>query len=120
MDDLTKSQKDEYATAWAALAFYDGGQIEITEEQIKALLDATGNDEVPTYYPMLFAKFVKTNRLAKLIALPVTSGETGTTTTQEVKLGKPPETEPDPFTETDGIDEEPADITGFFEPDGDY
>mmetsp|Transcript_17079 Transcript_17079/g.28998 ORF Transcript_17079/g.28998 Transcript_17079/m.28998 type:complete len:126 (-) Transcript_17079:197-574(-) len=57
MDSLTKDQKDEYATVFAALALYDGGA-EITADQINTLLEATGNTEVAAFYPIIFANFL--------------------------------------------------------------
>eukprot|EP00632_Arachnochrysis_sp_CCMP2950_P014079 CAMPEP_0185698426 /NCGR_PEP_ID=MMETSP1164-20130828/6324_1 /TAXON_ID=1104430 /ORGANISM="Chrysoreinhardia sp, Strain CCMP2950" /LENGTH=80 /DNA_ID=CAMNT_0028365341 /DNA_START=208 /DNA_END=447 /DNA_ORIENTATION=+ len=66
MLDLSKSQKGECATAFAALALYDG-EAEITADTIKKLLTATGNTEVEPYWPVLFAKFLAGGKLDDLI-----------------------------------------------------
>jgi len=70
MNNLTKAQKDEYATAFSILALYDGGA-EISSEQINTLLEATGNTEVEAFYPIIFANFLSNpEKLGKLIAAP--------------------------------------------------
>lgn len=56
MSNLTKEQKDELVTSYAALALYDGDS-EISTEQLTAFIAATGN-EVEPYWPMLFSKFL--------------------------------------------------------------
>ncbi|GAB5034408.1 ribosomal protein [Nannochloropsis oceanica] len=56
MSNLTKDQKDELVTSYAALALYDGDS-EISSEQLNAFITATGN-EVEPYWPMLFSKFL--------------------------------------------------------------
>jgi hypothetical protein len=70
MDKLSKAQKDEYATSFAILALYDGGA-EITSDQISTLLEATGNNEVEPFYPIIFANYLSDpENVAKLIACP--------------------------------------------------
>eukprot|EP00934_Nitzschia_sp_Nitz4_P004981 Nitzschia sp. Nitz4//scaffold75_size92586//15930//16404//NITZ4_004843-RA/size92586-augustus-gene-0.76-mRNA-1//1//CDS//3329557669//4971//frame0 len=70
MDKLTKAQKDEFATAFAILALYDG-DAEISSGQITALLEATGNTEVEAFYPIIFANYLSSpDKVAELIASP--------------------------------------------------
>ena len=74
MDALSKQKKDEYATAFAILALYDGGA-EITSEQIGNLLEATGNDEVEAFYPIIFANFLNDpEKIGQMIASPGVGG----------------------------------------------
>jgi hypothetical protein len=77
MDKLKKSQKDEYATAYAILALYDGGA-EITSDQVNTLLEATGNKDVEGFYPIIFTNFLNTpEKIAKIIASPSAGGGGG-------------------------------------------
>uniref|UniRef100_A0A7R9ZMW8 60S acidic ribosomal protein P1 n=1 Tax=Craspedostauros australis TaxID=1486917 RepID=A0A7R9ZMW8_9STRA len=77
MDSLTKAQKDEFATAFAILALYDGGA-DVTSEQINNLLEATGNTEVEAFYPIIFANYLGTpEKIGELIATPGGSGGGG-------------------------------------------
>ncbi|EEC49773.1 predicted protein [Phaeodactylum tricornutum CCAP 1055/1] len=77
MDKFSKSQKDEYATAFAILALYDGGA-DVSTEQIGALLEATGNTEVEAFYPIIFANFLNSpEKIGELIALPAAGGGGG-------------------------------------------
>ena len=46
----------EVATAYAALALYDG-EVEVNSENLATLLEATGH-KVEPYWPMLFAGFL--------------------------------------------------------------
>eukprot|EP00545_Synedropsis_sp_CCMP1620_P001818 CAMPEP_0119013892 /NCGR_PEP_ID=MMETSP1176-20130426/9183_1 /TAXON_ID=265551 /ORGANISM="Synedropsis recta cf, Strain CCMP1620" /LENGTH=121 /DNA_ID=CAMNT_0006967019 /DNA_START=71 /DNA_END=436 /DNA_ORIENTATION=+ len=103
MDDLTKEQKDEYATSFAILALYDGGA-EITSEQVTALLQATGNTEVEAFYPIIFANYLSDpETLGKLIATPGGGGgggdgggdAGGEAAVEEVEEEKPVEEEMD-------------------------
>lgn len=74
MDALSKQKKDEYATAFAILALYDGGA-EVTSEQIGTLLEATGNTEVEAFYPIIFANFLNDpSKIAQMIASPGAGG----------------------------------------------
>jgi len=77
MDNLKKSQKDEFATAFAILALYDGGA-EVNSNQITALLEATGNTEVEAFYPIIFSSFLNTpEKIAQLVAMPAAGGGGG-------------------------------------------
>jgi large subunit ribosomal protein LP1 len=74
MDALSKSQKDEYATAFAILALYDGGA-EVTSEQITNMLEATGNTEVEPFYPIIYANFLSDpKKIGEMIASPGVGG----------------------------------------------
>jgi len=76
MDNLSKAQKDEMATSFAALALYDGGA-EVTAGQISAILAATNNTEVEAFYPIIFANFLTSDKIAELIASPGGTGGGG-------------------------------------------
>ena len=76
MDALSKEKKDQYATAFAILALYDGGA-EVTSEQITNLLEATGNKDVEAYYPIIFANFLSDpEKIGQMIAAPSGGGGT--------------------------------------------
>ena len=76
MDALSKQKKDEYATAFAILALYDGGA-EVTSEQITTLLEATGNTEVEAFYPIIYANFLSDPaKIGEMIASPGVGGGT--------------------------------------------
>ena len=75
MDSLTATQKQEYATSFAALALYDG-EAEISSTQIQTLLDAT-NNVVESYYPIIFSAFLTPANITKLINTPGGSGGGG-------------------------------------------
>ena len=76
MDALSKQKKDEYATAFAILALYDGGA-EVTSEQITNLLEATGNTDVEAFYPIIYANFLSDpSKIGEMIAAPGGGGGT--------------------------------------------
>lgn len=53
-------------------------QAEISAENIKTLLESTGNTEVEAFYPIIFANFLKDpTTLSKVIAMPVAGGGGG-------------------------------------------
>mmetsp|Transcript_27486 Transcript_27486/g.41434 ORF Transcript_27486/g.41434 Transcript_27486/m.41434 type:complete len:118 (+) Transcript_27486:105-458(+) len=76
MDSLTKDQKDEYATSFAAIALYDGGA-DISSEQIGTLLEATGNKDVAAFYPIIFSNFLTAEKISEMIVSPVSGGGGG-------------------------------------------
>merc|ERR1711937_384413 len=77
MDALSKQKKDEYSTAFAILALYDGGA-EVTSEQITNLLEATGNTEVEAFYPIIYANFLNDPaKIGEMIAAPGGGGGGG-------------------------------------------
>ena len=75
MDTLTETQRQEYATSFAALALYDG-EAEISQSGIQTLLDAT-NNTVESYYPIIFAGFLTAEKITELINSPGGSGGGG-------------------------------------------
>ena len=76
MDALSKQKKDEYATAFAILALYDGGA-DVTSEQITNLLEATGNTDVEAFYPIIYANFLSDPaKIGEMIAAPGVGGGT--------------------------------------------
>ena len=77
MKNLSKQQRDEYATAFAILALYDGGA-EISSDQINTLLGACGVEEVEGFYPVIFANLFKNpSKLASIITTPSGGGGGG-------------------------------------------
>ena len=77
MKNLSKQQRDEYATAFAILALYDGGA-EISSDQINTLLSACGVEEVEGFYPVIFANLFKNpSKLASIITTPSGGGGGG-------------------------------------------
>ena len=77
MENLKKSQRDEYAVAYSILALYDGGA-EITSDQVNTLLEATGNTDVEGFYPIIFTNFLNSpEKIAKIIATPSAGGGGG-------------------------------------------
>jgi ribosomal protein L12E/L44/L45/RPP1/RPP2 len=77
MKNLSKQQRDEYATAFAILALYDGGA-EISSDQINTLLGACGIEDVEGFYPVIFANLFKDpSKLASLITTPSGGGGGG-------------------------------------------
>ena len=53
-------------------------QAEVTSEQINTLLEATGNTEVESFYPIIFSQFLSSpDKIAELIATPGGSGGDG-------------------------------------------
>ncbi len=41
--EMLKEEKDSMVTSWAALALHDG-EADVTSEQLKTLIEATGNE----------------------------------------------------------------------------
>ncbi len=41
--EMSKEEKDSMVTSWAALALHDG-DADVTSEQLKTLIEATGNE----------------------------------------------------------------------------
>mmetsp|Transcript_17530 Transcript_17530/g.20987 ORF Transcript_17530/g.20987 Transcript_17530/m.20987 type:complete len:122 (+) Transcript_17530:67-432(+) len=117
MDKLSKSQKDEHATAFAILALYDGGA-DITSEQISALLEATGNTDVEAFYPIIFANYLSDPaKVAELISTPGGAGGGGSGGGEGGGAAAAEEEE-----EEEEVEEEEADIGGgmdMFGGDGD-
>jgi len=75
MDKLSKAQRDEVATSLAALCLYDGGEA-VTAGSINTILGAT-NNEVEAFYPVIFANFLKPDKIASLISSPGAGGGGG-------------------------------------------
>ncbi len=67
--------KDEFVTTLAALALYDG-DAEITADNIKAMLTASGNTVAP-YWPVLFAGMLKGGNIESMIFTPGSGAASG-------------------------------------------
>ena len=53
-------------------------QAEVSPGQITALLEATGNDEVEAFYPIIFSSFLNTpEKIGNIVALPALGGGGG-------------------------------------------
>merc|ERR1712167_491935 len=62
---LSKADHDELCCSYAALMLHDDG-VEITAEKLSKVIKASGN-EVEPYWPMLFAKALKTANISDLL-----------------------------------------------------
>lgn len=64
--ELYGASRDEFVTALAALALYDG-EAEISSDNINALLKASNNTGVKPYWPALMAGVLKGGRIESII-----------------------------------------------------
>merc|ERR1712124_166726 len=62
---LSKADHDELCCSYAALMLHDDG-VEITAEKLSKVIKASGN-EVEPYWPMLFAKALKSANISDLL-----------------------------------------------------
>ena len=62
---LNKQQKDELVCTYAALMLHDG-DLEISEEKLKKVITASGNN-VEGYWPGLFAKALQGRNIADML-----------------------------------------------------
>merc|ERR1712167_76197 len=65
-DKLSKQEHDELCVSYAALMLHDDG-VEITAEKLAKVVKESGN-EVEPYWPMLFAKALKTHKIGDLLS----------------------------------------------------
>lgn len=63
---LSKADHDELCCSYAALMLHDDG-LEITAEKLSKVIKASGNDVEP-YWPVLFAKALKSAKIEDLLA----------------------------------------------------
>ena len=75
MDTLTASQKQEYATSFAALCLY-ASDCEISSDGISTILAAT-NNEVEAYFPIIYSQFLTKEKIEELINNPGGAGGDG-------------------------------------------
>merc|ERR1712178_22807 len=66
LSKLSKTEKDELCVSYAALMLHDDG-VEITAEKLTKVIKESGN-EVEPYWPMLFAKALKTHKIGDLLS----------------------------------------------------
>merc|ERR1711988_1026990 len=66
LSKLSKTDKDELCVSYAALMLHDDG-VEISAEKLTKIIKASGN-EVEPYWPMLFAKALKTANIGDLLS----------------------------------------------------
>lgn len=72
---LSKDSHDELACSYAALMLHDDG-CEITAERLAQVITASGNSVEP-YWPVLFAKALKTAKIDDLLSNVVQMGGGG-------------------------------------------
>merc|ERR1712188_300364 len=111
---LSAAEHDELCCSYAALMLHDDG-LEITSEKLAAVIKASGNTVEP-YWPMLFAKALKSANVGDLLtqvasaggpAGPAAAGGAGPAAAEEKKEEKKDE-------------EEDVDMGGLFGDDDDY
>merc|ERR1712100_700514 len=111
---LSQAEHDELCCSYAALMLHDDG-VEITAEKLNAVIKASKNTVEP-YWPMLFAKALKTANVGDLLtqvasagpaAGPAAAGGAGGAAEEEKKEEKKDE-------------EEDVDMGGLFGDDDDY
>merc|ERR1711904_756908 len=73
--DLSQAEKDELSCSYAALMLHDDG-LEITSEKLSAVIKASGNTVEP-YWPMLFAKALKSADVGSLLVQVASAGGGG-------------------------------------------
>merc|ERR1719163_411550 len=73
--DLSKADHDELCCSYAALMLHDDG-VEITAEKLAKVIKASGN-EVEPYWPMLFAKALKSADVNNLLTSVASAGGCG-------------------------------------------
>merc|ERR1712224_315920 len=69
---LSKADHDELCCSYAALMLHDDG-VEITAEKLSKVISASGN-EVEPYWPMLFAKALKSAKIEDLLSNVASAG----------------------------------------------
>merc|ERR1711937_213650 len=72
---LSKADHDELCCSYAALMLHDDG-LEITGEKLSKVIKASGN-EVEPYWPMLFAKALKSANVDDLLTNVASAGGGG-------------------------------------------
>merc|ERR1712125_91496 len=72
---LSATEKDELCCSYAALMLHDDG-LEITSEKLSAVIKASGNTVEP-YWPMLFAKALKSANVGDLLTNVASAGPAG-------------------------------------------
>merc|ERR1712230_304913 len=69
---LSKADHDELCCSYAALMLHDDG-VDITAEKLSKVIKASGN-EVEPYWPMLFAKALKSANVNDLLTNVASAG----------------------------------------------
>ena len=69
---LSKAEHDELCCSYAALMLHDDG-LEITAEKLSKVITASGNAVEP-YWPMLFAKALKSAKIEDLLSNVASAG----------------------------------------------
>merc|ERR1712170_225482 len=73
--DLSQAEHDELCCSYAALMLHDDG-LDITSEKLSAVIKASGNTVEP-YWPMLFAKALKSQDIGNLLTQIASAGGSG-------------------------------------------
>merc|ERR1711904_36927 len=112
--DLSQAEKDELSCSYAALMLHDDG-LEITSEKLSAVIKASGNTVEP-YWPMLFAKALKSANVGDLLTQVASAGPAG----PAGGAGGAAAAEEAPKEEEKKEQEEDVDMGGLFGDDDDY
>merc|ERR1711990_448768 len=110
---LSKADHDELCCSYAALMLHDD-KLEITAEKLSKVIKASGN-EVEPYWPMLFAKALKSANVDELLTNVASAGSGPAA--GPVAGGAAPEAEKE---EEKKEETEDVDMGGLFGDDDDY
>merc|ERR1711981_75028 len=99
---LSKGDHDELCVSYAALMLHDDG-VEITAEKLSKVVKESGNTVEP-YWPMLFAKALKTHNIKDLLTGLGSAGGDGAAAAGDAPAEKEEEKE----------EEEDVDMGGLF------
>merc|ERR1711970_963243 len=111
---LSQAEHDELCCSYAALMLHDDG-VEITAEKLSKVIKASGN-EVEPYWPMLFAKALKTANISDLLTNVGSAGPAGGAAAGPVAAAA--EVVEDKKDEKEEVED--VDMGGLFGDDDDY
>ena len=115
LSKLSKTDKDELVCSYAALMLHDDG-VEITAEKMNKIIKASGN-EVEPYWPMLFAKALKTANIGDMLSNVAAAGPATGGAGPAAAAGPAEEA---PKEEEKKEEEEDVDMGGLFGGDDEY
>merc|ERR1711871_1911408 len=111
---LSQAEHDELCCSYAALMLHDDG-LEITSEKLSAVIKASGNTVEP-YWPMLFAKALKSANVGDLLTQVASAGPAA----GPAAAGGAAAAGDAPKEEEKKAEEEDVDMGGLFGDDDDY
>ena len=112
--ELSKADHDELCCSYAALMLHDDG-LEISAEKLSKVIKASGNDVEP-YWPMLFAKALKSANVDELLTNVAQAGGNGGGGAGPAAAGGADE----PAAEEKKEEVEDVDMGGLFGDEDDY